>query len=79
MAEPKGKSVAEKYAEDLAKKTYLSDPEGASYVHMSVPTFREWSKRIGARRKLGEGRGGKILNVRAIIDKAIMEGKNEYK
>ena len=74
MTEPKGKSVAEKYAEDLAKKTYLSDPEGASYVHMSVPTFREWSKRIGARRKVGSGRTGKILIVRKIVDEAIMKG-----
>lgn len=71
MTEPKGKSVAEKYAEDLAKKTYLSDPEGASYVHMSVPTFREWSKRIGARRRVGTG---KILNIREIIDEAILNG-----
>lgn len=71
MTEPKGKSVAEKYAEDLAKKTYLTDPEGASYVHMSLPTFREWSKEIGARRRVGTG---KILIVRKIIDEAIMKG-----
>lgn len=70
MTETKGKSVAEKYAEDLAKKTYLSDPEGASYAHMSLPTFRKWSKKIGARRRVG----GKILIVRKIVDEAIMKG-----
>ena len=73
------KTAAESYAETLERKVYLTDPEGAAYTGQSITAFREWSKRIGARRKLGEGTRGKILNVRAIIDKAIMEGKNEYK
>lgn len=69
------KTAVEKYAESLERKAYLSDEEGAVYTGMSITTFREWSKRIGARRKLGEGTRGKVVSVRQIIDQKIMEGK----
>lgn len=69
------KTAAEIYAATLERKIYLNDEEGAAYTGMSITTFREWSKRIGARRKLGEGTRGKVVSVRQIIDQKIMEGK----
>ena len=69
------KTAAEIYAATLERKVYLNDEEGAAYTGMSITTFREWSKRVGARRKLGSGTRGKTTNVRAIIDKAILEGR----
>lgn len=68
------KNAVEKYAESLERKTYLTDEEGSVYTGMSISAFRDWSRRIGARRKLGAGTRGKITNVRAIIDKKILEG-----
>ena len=68
------KNAVEKYAESLERKTYLTDEEGSVYTGMSISAFRTWSKAVGARRKLGAGTRGKITNVRAIIDKKILEG-----
>lgn len=68
------RTAAEIYAETLERKIYLNDEEGAAYTGMSITAFREWSKRIGCRRKLGAGTRGKVTNVKAIIDKAILEG-----
>ena len=68
------KNAVEKYAESLERKTYLSDEEGSAYTGMSTTAFRSWSKAIGARRKLGAGTKGKVVNVRSIIDQKIMEG-----
>ena len=69
------KISAEVYAKTLERKVYLSDAEGSAYTGLSLSAFREWSKKIGARRKLGDGTRSKTVVVRAIVDKAIMEGK----
>lgn len=69
------KNAVEKYAESLERKTYLTDEEGSVYTGQSVSAFRTWSKAVGARRKLGAGSRGKVVNVRSIIDQKIMEGK----
>lgn len=68
------KTAVEKYAESIERKTYLTDEEGAVYCGMSISLFRVWSKRIGARKRIGNGTRGKITNVRAIIDEHIMKG-----
>ena len=65
-----GKTATESYAETLERKEYMSDPEGATYVGLSLPTFRVWSEKIGARRKIG----GRYINIRKVMDKKIMEG-----
>lgn len=68
-------TAIKKYAETLERKVYMTDPEGAVYVGMSVNAFREWSRRVGARRKLGDGPKAKVVVIREVIDRAIMEGK----
>ena len=34
-----GKTATESYAETLERKEYMSEPEGAPYVGLSLPTF----------------------------------------
>lgn len=67
----KGKTAAETYAETLERKVYLTDKEGSVYTNLSLPTFRAWSKMIGASRKVGN----RNLHIKEIIDKNIWEGK----
>lgn len=60
---------------DLTKKAFLTENEGLQYTGLSRTTFRRWAKEIGAKKKLSDGPHGRVLYVREIIDKAIMEGR----
>ena len=60
---------------DINNKRYLSDLEAAAYVGLSPTTFRLWAKRIGCRRKVGEGKRCHVVNIRSLIDDAIMNSE----
>lgn len=66
-------SAVDLYLGNLALKTYLSDDEASAYTGMSRSAFRKWAREIGCRRKLPIGSRGRVLNIRAVIDKAIIE------
>lgn len=60
---------------DLKQKKFLTENEALMYTTLSRKTFRRWAKEIGAKKKLSDGPHGRVLYVREIIDKAIMEGR----
>ena len=51
----------------MDNRRLLSDKEGAEYVGLGVSSFRIWSAKIGAKKKIGN----RSLNDRKVIDAAL--------
>ena len=61
--------------EDLKQKEYLTENEALVYSTLSRSAFRRWARQIGADRKIKDGPRGRVVYLRSVIDKAILEGK----
>jgi hypothetical protein len=60
---------------EMKQKEYLTENEALVYTTLSRSAFRRWARQIGADRKIKDGPRGRVVYLRSVIDKAILEGR----